>query len=85
MQVGTADRHRQTRQPGTTADIDNAGALRNEVGRYGTVQQVALPQPLRLARPEVTVGHAVASQQFRVTLCYRHGVTEDRSNDLVVG
>ena len=66
-QVRPGDRQHEAGQPGTGADVEHGGARRDPLGHRGAVEQVPVPDPRRLPRPDQAAHHTVGGQQLRRT------------------
>jgi hypothetical protein len=67
-QVTTPASEHDAGQSRSTADIDDSRTDRQQVGHNRTVEQVPIPQPGDLARPDQPANHAVAGDPGRVAL-----------------
>jgi hypothetical protein len=67
-QVSAPASEHDARQSRSTADIDDPHADRQQVRHNRTVEQVPIPQPRDLARPDQPANDAVAGQSGRVAL-----------------
>jgi hypothetical protein len=59
------------------SDIGHSRSGLDQLGGYRTVQQVSIPEPGHLARPQQAADHPVGRQQPRVLASYRQPIPED--------
>jgi hypothetical protein len=75
-QIGPAQREHQAGQAGSTADIDDARLMREQVGDDGAVEQVPIPQAGHLTRADQAAGQGLRGEEVGVTGGQLEAITE---------
>jgi hypothetical protein len=75
--IRACERKWNARQSSTTSDVDDGGVGRYELGQRGAVQEVARPDPRRLARTDDPGDYTVSRQQIGIVLRKRKPDPED--------
>ena len=84
-QVRSGERKRYSWQTRAGAYVEHPTVFRHELAKHGGVEQVALPQPIRLAGPDESSGNSRLGEQRSVSLRERVPSTEHRLSSYLDG
>ncbi len=78
-EIRPRQRQRDARKAGSRANIDYIGVERDQLLDHRAVENVAIPDPVHLARADQASNHTVGGEEFRVGL----GAIQVGAEDLV--